>query len=321
MKKKTYFHEIDLCLILAFTVYVLLDTFVIEHRYAVAVNSSEAQETEVTEDTKDTEDASGKHRHSDTSSSLLASTASEAVVTDTSYTDDNISITISTYTVNGTQVYVADVVLSDISSLSTAFADSTYGRNVTAQTSEIADSVNAILAINGDYYGARNSGYVVRNGVVYRTSSSGSDQEDLVILADGSFEIITEGSVSEDYLNSDDVLQVFSFGPSLLVNGEITVTADDEVDRAMTENPRTAICEIEPLHYLFVVADGRTDESEGLTLYELARFLQDLGVKTAYNLDGGGSSTMVFNGQLINNPTTTGNKIKERSVSDIVYIG
>ncbi|MBQ1284842.1 MAG: phosphodiester glycosidase family protein, partial [Lachnospiraceae bacterium] len=66
---------------------------------------------------------------------------------------------------------------------------------------------------------------------------------------------------------------------------------------------------------------GRTSESEGLSLYELAEFMQSLGVTTAYNLDGGGSSTMYYNGQVINNPTTNGNQISERSVSDIVYIG
>ena len=89
----------------------------------------------------------------------------------------------------------------------------------------------------------------------------------------------------------------------------------------MASNPRTAIGMIEPLHYVFVVCDGRTGESEGLSLYELAQFMRALGVDTAYNLDGGGSSTMVFQGELINNPTTSGSSIKERSVSDIVYIG
>ena len=72
---------------------------------------------------------------------------------------------------------------------------------------------------------------------------------------------------------------------------------------------------------MFVVSDGRTSESEGLSLYELATFMQSLGVTTAYNLDGGGSSTIYFNGQVINNPTTNGNSISERKVSDIVYIG
>ena len=89
----------------------------------------------------------------------------------------------------------------------------------------------------------------------------------------------------------------------------------------MASNPRTAIGMLDELHYVFVVSDGRTGASEGLSLYELAAFMQELGVETAYNMDGGGSSTMVFMGEVINNPTTSGNRIKERSVSDIVYIG
>jgi exopolysaccharide biosynthesis protein len=88
----------------------------------------------------------------------------------------------------------------------------------------------------------------------------------------------------------------------------------------MTSNPRTAIGIIDSLHYVMVVSDGRTSESTGLTLYQLATFMQTLGVTTAYNLDGGGSSTMYFNGTVINSPTTDGESIVERSVSDIVYI-
>ena len=96
---------------------------------------------------------------------------------------------------------------------------------------------------------------------------------------------------------------------------------NDEVGRAKADNPRTAIAVIDELHYLFVVSDGRTNESQGLSLYELASYLQTKGAQTAYNLDGGGSSTMVFNGEVVNNPTSGGERIKERSVSDIVYIG
>ena len=70
-----------------------------------------------------------------------------------------------------------------------------------------------------------------------------------------------------------------------------------------------------------VVSDGRTDRSAGLTLYQLAGFLQSLGATTAYNLDGGGSSTMYFNGRVINEPVNHGSTVSERSISDIVYIG
>ena len=89
----------------------------------------------------------------------------------------------------------------------------------------------------------------------------------------------------------------------------------------MSSNPRTAIGYINDNTLVFVVSDGRTNESEGLSLYQLATFMKNLGVKSAYNLDGGGSSTMVFQGKVINNPTTNGRNISERSVSDIVYIG
>jgi exopolysaccharide biosynthesis protein len=59
----------------------------------------------------------------------------------------------------------------------------------------------------------------------------------------------------------------------------------------------------------------------GLSLLELAQLMQDLCCTTAYNLDGGGSSTIWFNGRVLNKPTTFGEKITEMSISDIVYIG
>ena len=78
---------------------------------------------------------------------------------------------------------------------------------------------------------------------------------------------------------------------------------------------------MEELHYVFVVVDGRTSKSAGVTVQSLAKFLAALGVQTAYNLDGGGSSAMVFNGKVVNRPTYNGRDIEEREVSDIVYIG
>ena len=115
-------------------------------------------------------------------------------------------------------------------------------------------------------------------------------------------------------------MQIFSFGPGLVKNNKVIVGKNSEVTYALQSNPRTAIGEIEPLHYVMVVSDGRTEESEGLTLYELAQVMEELGCKTAYNLDGGGSSTMWFMGRVVNCPTD-GKKSGERRISDIVYIG
>lgn len=252
-----------------------------------------------------------------------ASKAAEtATVTDTSYSDDNISVTLTEKTVSNTQVYIADVTVSSSEYLKTAFAQNTYGNNVTAKTSETAANNNAILAVNGDYYGANTTGYVIRNGVVYRdTVREDSSNGDLAIYKDGSFKIIYEDQVSADQLVKDGVVNLLAFGPALVENGEIVVDTNSEVGQSMSSNPRTAIGIIDENHYIIIVSDGRTSESEGLSLYQMAEIMKSYGVKTAYNLDGGGSSTLYFNGQVINKPTTNGNTISERSVSDIVYIG
>ena len=261
-----------------------------------------------------------------TSTSTNTATASQvaktATVTDSSYKDDNISINLSETTVNSTQVYIADVTVSSSDYLKTAFAQNAFGTNVTAKTSETAANNNAILAVNGDYYGANSTGYVIRNGVVYRdTVREDSSNGDLAIYKDGSFKIIYEDQISADQLVIDGVVNLLAFGPALVENGEIAVGTNEEVGQAMASNPRTAIGIIDENHYIIVVSDGRTSESKGLSLYQRAEVMKSYGVKTAYNLDGGGSSTLYFNGQVINKPTTGGNKISERAVSDIVYIG
>ena len=240
--------------------------------------------------------------------------------TDDTYEDGNISVTLKEYRENDSTIYVADVQLSSSSYLKTALAQGAYGRNVTQKTSEIAESVGAVLAINGDFYGAQEKGYVIRNGELYRDTAL-ANQEDLVIYKDGSFGIINESSLTAEDLISKGVVQTLSFGPALVQNGKITVSQNEEVGKAMASNPRTAIGIIDENHYVFVVSDGRSSESSGLSLYQLAEFMDSLGVSTAYNLDGGGSSTMYFNGSVVNNPTTGGSKTRERSVSDIVYIG
>ncbi len=258
-----------------------------------------------------------------TSNTAAASQAAKnAQVTDTSYSDGNISVTLTEKTVNETQVYVADITLSSSDYLKTALAQNSYGTNVTAKTSVTAAENNAILAVNGDYYGANSSGYVIRNGVVYRDSvREDASNGDLAIYKDGSFKIIYEDQVSADQLVQDGVVNLLAFGPSLVENGEISVDTNTEVGQAMSSNPRTAIGIIDENHYIIIVSDGRTSESKGLSLYQMAEVMKSYGVKTAYNLDGGGSSTLYFNGQVINKPTTGGSKISERAVSDIVYIG
>lgn len=291
MLKKKYAGAV-LCSVLlaAYTLYAALDTFVISKVY-MTVPPVEAADVPA-------------HR----------------VATDDTYADENIQIRLSQYRREETTIYVADVTLSSASYLRTAFARNAYGRNVTQPTSEMAESHSAILAVNGDYYGSQERGYVLRNGTLYRGTPA-PGQEDLAIYGDGSFGVFMEEEISAAQLLKQGAEQVLSFGPALVTDGKADKSLKDEVGKARAGNPRTAIAILDGLHYLIVVADGRTGESRGLSLYQLAVFLQEMGAKTAYNLDGGGSSTMVFNGKIVNQPTSNGRDIEERSVSDIVYIG
>ena len=323
-------------LLFSFSTYAMLDTFVIPHpMQSVEINA--IAETTSTSGIKESVEAviqSKLGNNTDTAvETYSTTTASEN--TDTTvetaasvveggtvigqYSDSKTSITLKQYREYDSNIYVADVTVSDASDLKTALADNTYGRNITDTTSNMAANNNAVLAINGDYYGARQSGYVIRNGKLYRDTSGNRDA--LVIQKNGEFKFVSESETSASNLIKDGALQVFSFGPVLLNNGEISVGENDEVGMAMASNPRTAIGYLGNNHYVFVVSDGRTSESAGLSLYELASFMKELGVKDAYNLDGGGSSTMVFKGEIINNPTTSGRSGEERAVSDIVYIG
>ena len=138
MFKRKYLFAIlySIFLVMMFT-YNLLDTFVLENRYEVVKDSGETKQN--------------------------SNSSEDAKITDTSYEDENISINIITKEYENTMVYIADVQVNDSSYLKTALAKNSYGKNIKERTSDIATSNNAILAINGDYYGFRNSGYVIRN--------------------------------------------------------------------------------------------------------------------------------------------------------------
>lgn len=316
MKRNKWRILFAVCL-LAFTTYISLDTFVVSRVWnadATQMNTSMFEESDAAK-SQDAPDESDAVELQNAEDAIAAGNSGE----EKSWKDENVSITVKEYRTNDTTVYVADVTLRSAMYLKTAFARDAYGRNVTQTVSAMAEANSAVLAINGDNYGSQEKGYVIRNGIVYRDQAGSADV--LCIYADGSMGISKPSGATAQELVDLGVWQAFSFGPALVADSRIAVSQNQEVGKAMASNPRTAVGLIDSLHYVFVVADGRTSESVGLSLYELADFMQQLGVKTAYNLDGGGSSTMVFNGEIINRPTTRGNRITEREVNDIVYIG
>ena len=310
-KQKNFWPLIFGILLTGYAVFTLLDAFVLPRDLVVLESAREPEISENSAVSQVAEEAEQLPEETE---------QQEPIVTQNSYQSKNISIPIETIERYNTQVYVADIQLADASFLKTALAGNTFGRNVGQTTSEIAKANDAILAVNGDYYGFRDRGFVMRESYLYRDTVQGDGYEDLVIYEDGRLEVIEEAVSDASALAEAGAVQIFSFGPGLIRSGEITVTEGSEVEQSMQSNPRTAIGQIGDLHYLLVVSDGRTEESEGLTLLELAQVMEEYGCQTAYNLDGGGSSTMWFMGEVINHPTN-GWRDGERSISDIVYIG
>jgi exopolysaccharide biosynthesis protein len=298
-----------------------LNRFVVDHVEIANVSAYEAS-LGVTQAT------SASDTTSQTSASLDGATSSlTATTTETSYTSDDTEITITTVT-TGTgsdtvTYYVADIVVSDMTQLRSAFADDAFGTNIVEYTSTIAARVGAVLAINGDYYGFRDTGIVIRNGVVYRDQGA---RQGLAIYRDGTMRLYDETATTGEQLLADGVWNTLSFGPGIVADGTIIEGIDSvEVDTnfgnhsVQGEQPRTGIGIIGDNHLVFVVADGRSaGYSRGVTMNEFAQIFVDLGATTAYNLDGGGSSTMWFNGDVVNNPLGRG---QERGTSDILYIG
>jgi exopolysaccharide biosynthesis protein len=282
-----------------------LDRFVVDHVEIADVAAYEAEQSSGTD---------------------ASSLSTGGTVTGSTYSSDGATVEISSVVTGSgdstVTYYVADVTLTDATVLQSAFANNEFGTNIVENTSAIAEDNGAVFAINGDYYGFRDTGIVIRNGVVYRDEGA---REGLAFYRDGTVQVYDETTTSADELVAAGVWNTLSFGPAILEDGEVVDGIEDvEVDTNVGnhsiqgDQPRTAVGVIDANHLVFVVVDGRSPGySEGVTLPELADIFQDLGATTAYNIDGGGSSTLYFDGEVVNDPLGKG---EERGTSDILYI-
>jgi exopolysaccharide biosynthesis protein len=238
----------------------------------------------------------------------------EFISNESMYQDQHMTITYEKIRKFDSDLYVVNIRVRNMDVIHSMFAKDTFGKNISEATSRMAKRVGAIVAINGDYYGYRFRGLIIRNGRLYLdTPRSAPDNMAMNINSNGTLSSVLEGSSSGEDILKTGVLHSYSFGPVLVDQGEIQSLKSNY---AAKKNPRTAIGMIEPYHYVIVVADGRTTQSPGLSMKELAQTFVDLGATFAYNLDGGGSSALWFQNKIVNKPTFDGTKFGERAVSD-----
>jgi len=234
------------------------------------------------------------------------------VVTENSYSSPDISITVTENSLGRTTYYLADIYVRDITCFQSALARDTYGSGFRDSIEDMALLNNALLAVNGDYYGNTNEGVVIRNGVIYRANRTDCDV--CVLYYDGTMRVMPGSSFSVEDAIAQGAWQAWTFGPALLDLDGSVLTSFSSTGRIISANPRTAIGYYEPGHYCMIVVDGR-GESAGISLPDLSQLFYDLGCQAAYNLDGGNSSIMVWNNQVINEPSGGG-----RESSDALLI-
>jgi exopolysaccharide biosynthesis protein len=234
------------------------------------------------------------------------------VVTENSYTSPDIAVSVEKVEEGSLTYYVADIYVRDITCFRTALAGETYGSGFRDSIGDMAALNNALLAVNGDYYGNTSEGVVIRNGVIYRANATNCDV--CVLYYDGRMKVMPGSSFSVEEAIADGAWQAWTFGPALLDTDGSVLMEFASTNRIISANPRTAIGYYEPGHYCLVVVDGR-GESSGITLPQLSKLFYNLGCTAAYNLDGGNSSVMVWGDEVINNPSGGG-----RESSDALLI-
>ena len=211
--------------------------------------------------------------------------------------------------------FVADVYVTSASEIRSAFADGDFGKNIKDSVYNMAVENNAIFAINGDFYGNSERSIVIRNGVKYRDDINDADV--CVLFTDGTMQTYSPSEYDSDAVIAKGAWQAWNFGPALLDGNGNVMETFNTTKYLNSSNPRSAIGCVSAGHYIFVTVDGRDEGySKGATLSELAAIMSDEGCITAFNLDGGKSAMMYFEGQIVNAPDGGG-----RDLSDIIYIG
>ena len=231
-----------------------------------------------------------------------------------SYADGDLRVVVSKKRSEDATYFVADVCVRNIHGFKTAFAKGKFGHSLYEMPNDISSRMNAVVAISGDTYGSNHQSVVIRNGNLYRDTVGTEDV--CVLYSDGVMESYYASQFNLDDAVARGAYQSWAFGPKLIDNGQIPASYNT-TDVIIAHNPRSAIGYFEPGHYCLVVVDGRQgDYSRGMTMDELSQAMIDLGCVDAYNLDGGQSAMMMFQGQIVSQPYKGG-----REISDIIYFG
>lgn len=241
----------------------------------------------------------------------------EVVITENSYTSPYVSITIDTvsYGSGWTAItyFVADIYVASLDNFKTYTAHNEMRYFSKQDVLEMDAACGAILSVSGDFYSYQKTGFLMRNGYLYKSDNTYCDI--CVLYDDGVLATYPKNGYDHQQILDQGAVQIWNFGPSLLDENGKAYSSYKVDSHIASDNPRSAIGYYEPGHYCLVVVDGRDhDYSVGMGIDDLAAIFEGLGCKVAYNLDGGGSAVMAFDDALYSKPS------EDRDLSDIVIV-
>lgn len=215
---------------------------------------------------------------------------------------------------DGNSVYTcSEVKIAHPSQFRRFLSDGKFGSGKLYKATQMAAVVNAVTASNGDYYAFRGYGNLVYNGEVkmaenrYLDTCYVDENGDLIMLDMGSLYKMED---VRRFVEENRIRFSLAFGPILVRDGKMVAKHYYALGETESYYSRSALCQIDSLHYMFV-----TVNRGGKDVSQFAAYLKKMGVRDAYALDGGQTSTIVTGNRLMN-PVDYGG---ERETSDIIY--
>ena len=198
------------------------------------------------------------------------------------------------------------------------FADDTFAAPRQYLPSEMAKTVNSVVALSGDFYKFRNLGIVVYRRQLYR--NLGQYLDGCFVDGSGNLHMVRAGTMTEEsavrkYIEDNDILFSLAFGPVLVEHGELAVPDYYAIGEVRDEYARSVLCQLGDCHYLVLTASGEGRYRNVPTARAVAEALYGMGVPDAYMLDGGQTAAIMMGGNLLN-AVVYGH---ERNISDILY--
>ena len=239
------------------------------------------------------------------------------------YLDDTIMVIVWKQPINNCMYTVGEVKLAHPSQFRRFLSGGAYGSELQLLSTQMASSVNAVLASSGDFYAHRRHGVIVYDGIVQRVHSQYletcyiDDKGDMLFSYAG--ELPDEKS-AQQFVDENNIRFSVAFGPVLVENG-VARPQHEYNDYLMGsvngDYSRIALCQRDDLHYFIAIAgqDASYNCYRLITLEEFQKHIVEFGCDMAYTMDGGQTATMVLNDQLMNRPSYD----SERDISDIIY--